>query len=154
MASNDWRNGEYEYCLSLVYGAGPTRECPRDCVASYINMQHGCAVRDGRLDVAGDLALLLNSWVERESLWLRAHPATYDRATAVRLAGAGWQDDSYRNDIGARFTRGPWSLFIQPATPGDREEPTEGRFMLYDNTDGPAYYSGDDLDAALNAARG
>jgi len=62
MNNSTWKNGEYDYCRSLVFGGGPTKEVPRESVLSYLKLQHDCAARDGRFDVAGDIALLINRW--------------------------------------------------------------------------------------------
>lgn len=62
MSNSTWKDGEYDYCRSLVLGGGPTKEVPREAVFSYLKLQHDCAARDKRFDVSGDIALLMKIW--------------------------------------------------------------------------------------------
>jgi len=63
---HDWKGDELEYCENLVKNRG-SREVPAAHVASYLQLQLEDAVRDGFLQAAQQMLMLIHKWKEHGS---------------------------------------------------------------------------------------
>lgn len=148
-------------CVACRNAASYEERCPlgRLAIAGHFRQLATTAARAGHHQDAHDYRCIVDRMNKTLPLWLREHTDAYDPDVERVLLNCGFVDESWHNDVCARFTRNrddgrTACIWVDHIDPAQREVTTSTRYSVcfYDadgNADDTDTLNTDDIAAAL-----